>query len=175
MKQLITSLTLLFSLTMYAQNPWEKIAVNDHVNFSFPEKPKINKSDGQQTYILKLADSTANLIVAVTDLQALMGIDAPTLAAEMDKEESWEQAKNAFMNSLGTDATLIKEEMLNMRNTKSMRLIVNKKNDKGDTNVLTILIFAEGTNSYNVIFNSRGGKGNEKTKEQFFNTIEINK
>lgn len=44
----------------------------------------------------------------------LLDVDAETQAAEMEKEESWEQAKMVFANSLGKDATLVKDEMTNI-------------------------------------------------------------
>lgn len=173
MKKIIIAVALLVSSAMQAQTPWDKISLSEHVNISFPSKPMVNKAEGQQSYMLKLADSTANLIVSVSDLKKLLDIDSATLAAAMETDESWEQAKNAIVTNLGSNVTLVKEEMLTFNNKKAMRLIMNKKTDKGDTNVLTVLVFTEGTNSYNVYFNSRAGKGNEKTKDQFFNSIEI--
>lgn len=174
MKQLITILVISMSMNAIAQTNWEKVMINQNVSISFPEKPVKNEpSPGNFTYILKQADSSANYIVAASDIGAALGIDAETLANEMEKEESWEQAKIAFSSSLGSDGTLIKDEMITVKNTKAMRLTFNRKSATGGTNILTVLIFVNGTISYNIIFNSRDGKGSETMKETFFNSIEI--
>ena len=91
----------------------------------------------------------------------------------MEKKESWEQAKKAFVNSVGSDATLIKDEMTTVKNTKAMRLVINRKSAKGGINMLTVLIFVKGTSSYNIMFNSREGKGSDAMKAAFFNSIEL--
>jgi hypothetical protein len=174
MKKLIILITILYSAICNAQTNWEKIAFNSNVSISFPGTPVKNEpSTGNISYIFKQADSTANYIVAASDVGAVLGVDAETLAAEMEKEESWEQAKTAFANSLGKDATLIKDEMSTVKNTKALRLVFNRKTAKGGANVLTVLIFVNSTISYNVIFNSRDGKGSDTMKEAFFNSIEI--
>jgi hypothetical protein len=111
--------------------------------------------------------------VAVTDLQVMMGIDAATLESEMGKEESWDQAKSLFVNSMGPEAKLIKDEMTTVKNTKALKLIIERKNDSGGINTLSVLIFINGTNSMNVIFNNRGGKADKKIEQQFFDSIEI--
>jgi hypothetical protein len=174
MKQIITILVISISMYANAQSTWEKVVVNSNVSVSFPEKPVKNEpAPGNFSYILKQADSTANYIVGASDIGAALGIDEETLAAEMEKDESWEQAKTAFANSLGADATLVKHEMTTIKDTKAMRLIFNRKSAKGVTNILTVLIFVKGTISYNIMFNSREGKGSDTMKETFFNSIEI--
>ncbi len=174
MKKFITLSFILYSSICGAQTNWEKINVNDNVSISFPEKPVKNEpSAGNFTYILKQSDSTANYMVVASDVGATLGIDAETLATEMGKDESWEQAKSAFLKSLGAGAELVKDEFTTINNTKALRMIINRKSTKGETNVLTVLIFVDGTISYNVIFNSRGGKGSENMKSEFFNSIMI--
>ena len=49
-----------------------------------------------------------------------------------------------------------------MSNIKAMRLIAKRKNEIGETNGLTVLILVQGVNIISVIFNSQGGKGDEK-------------
>jgi GTPase len=174
MKKVIFFAAILYSGICSAQINWEKVNITDNVSISFPSSPVKNEpTAGNFSYILKQADSTANYIVAASNVGEALGVDAETLAAEMEKEESWDQAKTAFANSLGKDATLIKDEITNVKNTKAMRLVFNRKTAKGGTNVLTVLIFVNGTISYNVMFNSRDGKGSETMKEAFFNSIDI--
>ncbi len=174
MKQILFVLAILIANITTAQNNWEKIALTEKVNISFPGKPlSASPAAGQKSFILKQADSTANYIVAVTDLQILMGIDAAALETEMEKEESWEQAKTAFMNGMGPEAKLIKNEMTQVRNNKALKLIIERKSDSGGMNTLTVLIFVNGTNSMNVMFNNRGGKADRKAEQQFFDSIEI--
>lgn len=174
MKQGITILALLIASLCNAQTTWEKIEINPGISISFPAKPLINNAaNGQKTFILRQADSTTNYLVAASDLSLAMGIDEATLAEAMEKEESWDQAKNAFMGSMGADATLVKDEMTTIKEKKALKLIINRKNDKGGVNTLTVFIFVNGTVSYNIMFNNRGGKADEKMKQQFFDSLEI--
>jgi hypothetical protein len=159
---------------VHAQTVWEKVEINPGVSISFPVKPIKNESSpGQKTFILKHADSTANYFVTASDLGIAMGIDESTLSAEMEKEESWEQAKTAFVNSMGPDANLVKDEMTTLKGQKALKFIIDRKNDKGGVNNLTVYIFVKGTVSYNVMFSNRGGKADEKMKQQFFDSLEI--
>lgn len=170
----ITIISAFYCTISYAQPIWEKIAVGDNVTISFPGKPVMNnKQKGLSSFIFKQADSSANYIVAASDLSISIGIDAETLNAEMEKDENWEQAKNAFLATMGSEATLIDEHSTVVKDNRALKLIVNRKNNKGVTNILTVLIFVHGTISYNVIFTSRDGKGNKEMKEKFFDSLEI--
>lgn len=175
MKTILTlAAAILLTTTAFTQSTWEKITLTEKVQISFPAKPvEASPANGQKSFILKQADSTANYIVAVSDLQVMMGIDAATLETEMEKEESWEQAKNGFVASMGADAKLIKDEMTTVKGTRALKLVLERKNDKGGINTLTVLIFVNGTHSLNVMFNNRGGKADKKAEETFFNSIEI--
>lgn len=174
MKQLITLVSILVTVLSNAQSSWEKVEINSGITVSFPAKPIKNEpSNGQKTFILKHADSTANYIVAASDLGIAMGIDEATLSAEMEKEESWEQAKNAFMGSMGKEATLVNDEITTLKGIKALKMVIDRKNEKGGINNLTVFIFVKGTVSYNLMFNNRGGKADEKMKQQFFDSVEI--
>jgi hypothetical protein len=140
MKQTLTLLACLITTLCSAQTKWEKVEITPNLFVSFPAQPiKSEPANGQKTFILRSADSTANYIVAATDLGILMGIDEATLSAEMEKEESWEQAKSAFMNSMGPDATLVKSEMTTLQGNKALKLIIERKNDKGAINTLNCI------------------------------------
>lgn len=159
---------------MQRTNPWEKVEISSNLTISFPAKPIKNEpANGQKTFILKHADSTANYIVAASDLGIAMGIDEATLSAEMEKEESWEQAKTAFIVSFGGEGKLVNDEMTTIKGIKALKFIIDRKNDKGGINTLTVFIFVKGTISYNIMFNNRGGKADEKMKQQFFDSVEI--
>lgn len=157
-----------------AQTNWKKIPIDSNVSVSFPGIPvKKEPSITNRSFIFKQADSSANYIVAATNVGPALGMNATALAAQMEKKESWEQIKIAFMKSLGQDATLIKDEMTQLKNTTALRLVVNRKLISGEKNTLTVLIFVYGTTSYNIIFSNRESKGSDIMKEQFFNSIEI--
>ena len=174
MKKIITIVALLTASVSNAQTIWEKVEISSNLAVSFPAKPLKNEpANGKKIFILKHADSTANYIVVSSDLGISMGIDEATLTAEMEKEESWEQAKNALVGSMGAEATLIKDEMTTIKGNKALKLIIERENDKGGINTLTIFIFVKGTVSYNLMFNSRGGKADEKMKQQFFDSVEF--
>jgi len=173
MKPFLIAASLLIGVLAKCQTNWEKVMLDNAVSIAFPLKPVQGGNDANKSFILKLADSTANFIVAVTDLETTRGIDAATLQAAMEQEESWEQAKVAFMASMGSSAKLVKNEMTTVQNLNAMLLEIDRKSDKGDTNNLSVLIFVNGTKSYNIIFNNRGGKADKSLKEQFFKSIEV--
>lgn len=174
MKQVFTFTALLFAVLCNAQTPWEKVEINSGLTIAFPARPIISEpANGQKVIILRQADSTANYIVAASDLGIAMGIDEATLNTEMEKEESWQQARDAFIGSLGPGTTLVKDEMTTLKGLKALKLIIDRKNDKGGINTLTVFIFVKGTISYNIAFNSRNGKADDKMKQQFFDSVEI--
>ncbi len=173
MKHILFPLLLLCTISLHAQINWQKKSLSERVSIAFPETPKETVGNGMKSLILKLSDSTANLIAVENDLQVTMGLDEATLEATMENEETWEQAKIAFVSSMGADATLVQEEKIMVKDRKALKLVINRKTDKNAINVLTVLIFTKGAKSYNIIFNSRAGKGDEKVKEAFFNSIEI--
>ena len=174
MKQILLAILLFSLINVHAQTNWEKITLSGKVSISFPSKPNETLGTGVKSYVLVLADSTANFICVENDLQVTAGLDEASLDAAMENEESWEQAKSGIMNSMGKDASLVNEERLVFKERQALKLVVNRKTPKGETNILSVLIFTKGSKSYNIIFNSRAGKADEKMKEQFFNSIEIN-
>lgn len=173
MKQLITIVTLLLSSVGFAQSGWEKVALTSSVSIQFPVKPIEAAGGPQKTFLLRQADSTANLVVAVTDLAAATGLDSATLAAEMQKPESWEQAKDAFLSTMGEEAVLVKNEMGVIKGVDALKLVINRKVNDATTNIITVLIFVKGTDSFNIIYNNRGGKADAKHQEHFFNSIDF--
>lgn len=173
MKLFLIALSLIISVLAKSQTSWEKVILSNAVSISFPSTPIQGGSAAAKSFILRQADSTATFIVAVSDMQASRGIDAAALQAAMEQEESWEQAKNAFMASIGASAKLVKDEMITVQNLRAMLLEIDRKNDKGETNNLSVLIFVQDVNSFNVIFNNRGGKADKALKEQFFKSIVV--
>jgi hypothetical protein len=171
---LFSTVLFFFPLFSFTQPSWEKIIVGENVTISFPGKPTGGDRQGfASTFIYKQPDSSANYIVAVNDLAVSLGLDAETIAREMERDESLEQAKNAFVGSIGPAAKLIREENIKLHGGRALKLVIHRLNNKGATNVLTVLIFVNETNSYNVIFVSVGGRGNENMKQQFFDSIQF--
>ncbi len=174
MKNLLTILAFLTAISANAQANWEKVSLTEKVSISFPSRPlEATAGAGQKTFMLKSADSTANYIVAVTDLGQMMGVDSATMAAEMENEEFWEQAKAAFTNSMGAEANLVKDEIIQIKNSKALKMVIDRKNETGGTNKLTVLILIHGTNSINIIFNNRNGKADQLLEQKFIDSVEI--
>lgn len=174
MRQFLTIVAVIISSFCQAQTNWEKLMLDSAVSISFPSKPNQVVNKAVKTFTLRQADSTANYIVSVIDMFASTGIDATTLQAAMEEDEFWEQAKNALITSMGVSATLVKEEMTTVQSLKAMLLEIDRKTSKGETNNLSVLIFVNGTNSFNIVFNNRGGKADKSLKDQFFKSIEVN-
>lgn len=174
MKNLVIILALLNVLSVKAQSTWEKVSLTEKVSISFPARPvEATAGAGQKTFLLNSADSTANFMVAVTDVGVLMGVDSATLAAEMENEAFWEQAKAAFTNGMGAGASLVKDEIIEIKNVIAMKMVIDRKNQAGGVNKLTVVILIHGTNSFNIIFNNRDGKADQLLAQKFIDSIEI--
>lgn len=172
-----TFLTLLFAfgaLVSNAQN-WEPLAINSHFTVSFPGKPSKTEQNNVTSFICKSADSTFNVIATITDMNALLGISADDLAAEMDKDETWEQAKQTFVSSMGANAKLINSSFTEVQGLRTMKLEIERPSTNGTTNKITSFVFIYGVNSYNLIFVNRGGKADAKRLEEFVAAIKLTK
>jgi hypothetical protein len=173
-KMIFTGLLLVTCSWMaHAQTEWKKIMLGNDVSILFPGAPAESGNNGQKSFVYMHPDSTANMIALVSDLKVLAGIDEATLAAEMEKEEFWEQAKTGFMGSVGAGGTLVKDEVISIGDRQALRMELDRKNNSGGVNKLTVLIFVKGTNSYNLIFNSRGGKADPSWQSKYFDSLSL--
>lgn len=175
MKSIIfTCMLVLGALLSNAQN-WEPLAINNHFTISFPGKPYKTTQNNLTSFICKSADSTFNIIATITDMKALLGVSVDDLAAEMDKDETWEQAKQTFVSSMGANAKLINSSFIEIAGLKTLKIEIERPSNSGITNKITSFVFVYGVNSYNLIFVNRGGKADAKLLNEFLAAVQLTK
>jgi hypothetical protein len=165
----------LFVTTVLFAQTTHQVKLSEKVSVSFPQEPEKQDFEGAaQVYTLRLADSTTNFLAVVSDLEKQAGLDAATLAEATLMPEFWDQTAEGFMMQMGPDAKLKNREMKNIKGYDVMELTIERPGeDGGEASTLTIYIFVQDVFSFNIGHTSRGGKGDTKMKEAFFNSLII--
>jgi len=148
--------------------------LSGRMSISFPSAFKTQEMGPSTLYNLRLADSTANFVAIVTDLQKGSGIDAATLAKVSMQSEFWEQAAEGFMGQMGKGATLKSREMKTLKGYDIMQLTIERPNPDGSIpNSVTVYIFVDDVYSLNIAHTNRSGKADDKIKQAFFDSLTI--
>lgn len=162
----------LTSAVVKAQSISQKLT--ERISISFPAEYKKQEMGPTNLYTLRLADSTANFIAVVSDLQKSNGLDAATLAEANLAPEFWDQAEQGFLAQMGEGAKLKGREMKNIKGYDIMELTIERPvSESGSSNILTVYIFVDDVYSLNIAHTNRGGKADEKLKKAFFDSIVI--
>ena len=156
-----------------SQTPNDAIKLSDKVSIQFPEKPITQDMGPAKLYNLRLEDSSANFLALATDLQKSNGLDAATLSEASMQPEFWDQAEQGFISSMGESAKLVSREMKNITGIDVMQIVITRVTEKGETNTVTVWIFVEDIYSINLIHTNRAGKADEKKRDAFFASVEV--
>jgi hypothetical protein len=169
-----TFLGLMITTHLFAQQT-HPVKLSEKISVSFPQEPEKQDFEGvAQVYNLRLADSTANFLAVVSNLEKQAGLDAATLAEASLMPEFWDQTAEGFMGQMGPDAKLKNREMKNIKGFDVMELTIERQEEgQAGLNTLTIYIFVQDVYSFNIGHANRGGKADPKMKEAFFNSIVI--
>lgn len=152
---------------VYAQvDNWVTIKAGD-MSVLFPSKPEERTMpNGQQTYRLKIADSTAIFGVIVNDLSS-RGVSAAQYAELVKTSDFWNSVKSGYLNSV-KDAKIVKDEIGTYNNTPFLAMEIVRGKD-----VLYQRIFIIGTKNYGVSFTSKNGQGDLKIRDSFFSSVKF--
>lgn len=150
-----------------------EIKLTEKISVRFPHEPKKQEMGPTLLYNLRLEDSTANFVAVATDMLKANGLDAATLAAASLEPEFWDQAAEGFLAQMGNNAKLASREMKNISGYDVLKLNIERPDDKGCTNLITIYIFVDDVFSINIAHTNRGGKADEKLKTAFLESIMI--
>ncbi len=99
---LTLAFAFIISATAFAQSAEHKLT--ERISINFPEPVKKQERGPTNLYLIKLADSTANFMVIVADLNKANGLDAATITAASMEPEFWDQAETAFLAQMGNEA-----------------------------------------------------------------------
>jgi hypothetical protein len=165
---------LFITTHLFAQTT-HNIKLSEKISVTFPQEPEKQDFEGvAQVYNLRLADSTANFLAVVSNLEKQAGLDAATLAEASLMPEFWDQAADGFMAQMGADAKLKNRAMKNIKGFDVMELTIERQEEgQAGLSTLTIYIFVQDVYSFNIGHSNRGGKADPKIKEAFFNSIVI--
>ncbi len=169
----LLSIILGFASATVAVGQTQEIKLTEKAKVVFPGMPSKSGNDANNLYILKLSDSTANFIAAVTDLQKTNGFDEATLMEASMQPEFWEQAAKALLTQMGNEAKELNREMKNINGYDAMQIQFERPNTEGKTNIITALIFVDGVKSINIMHTNRGGRADTKVTKYFFDSITI--
>lgn len=165
---------ILFPCSVFAQE--NKIQLTEKVSIEFPDKPNKRDVQGMATvYTIKLADSTANFNVVVTNLEKSNGLSADVLSTAQSEPGFWEQTESSFISSLGTDVNpnILSKEIIEINNQKILKLLIGT-NRNGKYAELTAYIFVNDVFSIKILYTKRSENASTESKNKFLNSLKIN-
>ena len=175
MKSFIFSLLCLMATNIARAQAGQPVAISKHVSVQFPVKPVTNEQAVATTFIGRSPDSTFNIIAIVTDMNKAIGLSPEALAAEMEKEETWKQAEETFVASMGARAKLLQSGFTVLVGLKTLKLEIELKGPTEKPNMLTSFMFTYEGLSYNLIFINRSGKADANQLTAFLQTVVLTK
>lgn len=173
MKHRLLFLLLLAVTVLPAFAQEVKTTITDRISIGFPGEPVTSTMGPSTLRILKLADSTANFNVVVTNLEKAGGITQEALQQAMQDPGFWDQTEQGFMSQVGAKAKLVSKQVKNISGMDFLELVVDSPSISGPINRLTVWIIVDGLNTINVIHNSRGGKGDDGKKQKYFSSLSV--
>jgi hypothetical protein len=173
MKSIIFIGVLAILLPYYVSAQEAKIQLTPKVSIIFPEKPTVREMQGVTTiYSVRLADSTANLNVVVSDLEKSAGLSAESLETEQQNPVFWEQVEAGFMAQVGQSATLLSKQIIERNNKKMLQLLISNERN-GKKSELSILIFVDGVYSFNIGYTKRTNEASTGVKDKFYSSLQF--
>jgi uncharacterized protein YqfA (UPF0365 family) len=162
--------TMLVSGTLLAQSDTLRL---DRIRVVFPGKVQVEEQGPAKRCQLRLADSSANFQVISIDLST-MGLDETTAIAMQAEQAFWDQSRDGLIAQLGSDAKLIKDEMIDYKGAKVMQMHIERLAKEGGVNLLTLRMLIVGTYMIQYGHTDRNGKADVQLRDQFLASLQIN-
>jgi hypothetical protein len=162
--------TMLVSGTLLAQSDTLRL---DRIRVVFPGKVQVEEQGPAKRCQLRLADSSANFQVISIDLST-MGLDETTAIAMQAEQAFWDQSRDGLIAQLGSDAKLIKDEMIDYKGSKVMQMHIERPAKEGGVNRLTLRMLIVGTYMIQYGHTDRNGKADVQLRDQFLASLQIN-
>jgi hypothetical protein len=161
---------MLVSGTLLAQSDTLRL---DRIRVVFPGKVQVEEQGPAKRCQLRLADSSALFQVVQVDLST-MGLDESTAIAMQAEQAFWDQSRDGLVAQLGSDAKLIKDEMIDYKGTKVMQMHLERPAKEGGVNRLTLRMLIVGTYMIQYGHTDRNGKADVQLRDQFLASLQIN-
>jgi hypothetical protein len=143
----------------------------DRVQVVFPGKVKLEEEGAAKRCQLRLGDSTANFQVISIDMSS-MGVDESMALAMQGEPSFWEQSRDGIVAQLGTEAKLIKDEMIDYKGMKVMQMHLERPSKENGINRLTLRMLIVGTYMVQYGHTDRNGKSDPKLRDAFLSSLQ---
>jgi hypothetical protein len=171
-KQLIIRSLLVLS-PVAASSQETRVPLTDKVSVGFPEKPSLNDMRGMASiHTVKLADSTADFIAVVSNLQKSSGLTAGMLESAQSAPEFMDQLQAGFMGQLGPDAKVLSKEVKEIGGNKVLCLSATTERN-GRKSELSVYLFVHDVYSINIVHRKRTDGASVDAKNAFFESLRI--
>ncbi len=162
-------ITTLISLGMQAQSDTLRL---DRIRVVFPGKVQVEEQGPAKRCQLRLADSSANFQVIQIDLST-MGLDESTAIAMQAEQGFWDQSRDGIVAQMGSDAKLIKDEMIDYKGAKVMQMLIERPVKEGGVNRLTLRMLIVGTYMIQYGHTDRTGKADAQLRDRFLASLQV--
>lgn len=162
-------MTTLISLGIQAQSDTLRL---DRIRVVFPGKVQVEEQGPAKRCQLRLADSSANFQVIQIDLST-MGLDESTAIAMQAEQGFWDQSRDGIVAQMGSDAKLIKDEMIDYKGAKVMQMQIERPSKEGGVNLLTLRMLIVGTYMVQYGHTDRNGKADGQLRDQFLASLQV--
>jgi len=162
--------TTLISLGLQAQSDTLRL---ERIRVVFPGKVQVEEQGPAKRCQLRLADSSALFQVVQVDLST-MGLDESTAIAMQAEQAFWDQSRDGLVAQLGSDAKLIKDEMIDYKGAKVMQMQIERPSKEGGgVNLLTLRMLIVGTYMIQYGHTDRTGKADAQLRDQFLASLQV--
>jgi hypothetical protein len=170
MKKQLLWLLLMLPLAAFTYAEWVSFKLDDRATINFPAQPETKDVNGNNMW-LKDVDENGRCMAMVVDF-AKFGTDSAGLAAELQKEGTYEMFKNSMLAQM-PGATAISDKVTPYKGRPGYQIIVNatSANSKLDR-VYMQMVFA-GTKMYALSFYEGSAKPQEANRNKFLNSLVV--
>jgi hypothetical protein len=167
-----TLLLLFVPLLAFATIDWVIVKLDSRVSVSFPIKPEEKDMSGNPVWVAD-ANKDSRCMVMVIDFQKF-GMDSVALAAEMEKEEAFDQFKDGILGQI-EGSSLISEKKTTVAGKTSFEYIIDMgKKDTAALNKMYNKNVFIGNKMYSLSFYEKEGKPQDALRDKFFASFKLN-
>lgn len=165
--------TFLFLSPVAALSQETRVQLTDKISLGFPEKPSLNDMQGMASiHTVKSADSTADFIAVVSNLQKSHGLTVGMLESAKSTPEFMDQLQAGFMGQLGPDAKVLSKEVKEIGGNKVLSLSAATERN-GRKSELSVYIFVHDVYSINIVHRKRADGASVDARNAFFQSLRI--
>lgn len=156
----------------FAIADWVNVQLDERASISFPVAPEIKDFGGNQVWVSDASDSQSRYMMMIMDFSKF-GLDSAGVAAEMGKEETFDQFKGGVLGQI-PGASLISEKKTTVMGKMTFDYVIDmgKKDPKGYSIMYNRNIFS-GAKMYSMNFYEKKDAPKEDLRKKFFESFQI--